>query len=225
MRDPGGARRRDPRLSRSRERLHGCRAGRHRRRCRTRCSHEMKARIKEDDSSVPAPDGPWAYYTSYVTGGQYPRIVPAAPRRRRHETVLLDGNVEAEGKPYWQLGGAAHSPDHRLLAYAVDDKGSELYTIRIRDLATGQDLADAIPGYARRRRLGGRQRARCSTSGSTTTTGRCTSTATRVGTPVERRRAASTRRPTTASTSASARRSRRSSSSSTRTTTRRARST
>ncbi|MFM9785740.1 beta-propeller domain-containing protein, partial [Streptomyces scabiei] len=49
-----------------------------------------------------------------------------------------------DGKAYWQLGDAAHSPDHRYLAYSVDDKGSELFTIRVRDLATGQDLPDAI---------------------------------------------------------------------------------
>src|SRR4029079_12865725 len=69
-------------------------------------------------------------------------------RRKRtgeEEQVLLDGNVEAEGKAYWDLGGFHHSPDHKLLAYASDDKGSELYTIRVRDLATGQDLPDSIP--------------------------------------------------------------------------------
>ena len=104
---------------------------------------EMKGRIKEDDSSVPAPDGPWAYATSFVTGGQYPRLV-RMPRDGSAQTFLLDGNAEAAGKPYWQLGGAQHSPDHRLLAYAVDDKGSELYTIRVRDLSTGRDLADEI---------------------------------------------------------------------------------
>jgi oligopeptidase B len=107
---------------------------------------EMKGRIKEDDSSVPAPDGPWEYGTRYLTGAQYPRFT----RRPRggtddSETVLLDGNVEAEGKPYWQLGGSTHSPDHRLLAYAVDDKGSEYYVIRFRDLETGKELADVIP--------------------------------------------------------------------------------
>ncbi len=104
---------------------------------------EMKGRIKEDDSSVPAPDGPWEYYTSYVTGGQYPLVC----RRQRGggaEQILLDGNKEAEGKPYWQLGGAARTPDHNLLAYAVDDKGSELFTVRIRDLRTGEDLPDVI---------------------------------------------------------------------------------
>ncbi len=105
---------------------------------------EMKARIKEDDSSVPTPDGAFAYYTSFVTGGQYPRVMRNR-RDGREESILLDGNKEAEGNAYWQLGAASHSPDHKLLAYAVDDKGSELFTLRIRDLATGKDLADAIP--------------------------------------------------------------------------------
>jgi oligopeptidase B len=106
---------------------------------------EMKGRIKEDDSSVPQPDGPWAYFSSFVTGGQYPRIC-RQPRGGGDEQVLIDGNREAQGKAYWTLGAVAHSPDHRLLAYAVDDKGSETYTIRIRDLATGEDLADAVTG-------------------------------------------------------------------------------
>jgi oligopeptidase B len=59
---------------------------------------EMKARIKEDDSSVPSPDGPWEYYSTTITGGQYPRIC-RRPRRGDGETILLDGNAEAEGKP------------------------------------------------------------------------------------------------------------------------------
>lgn len=105
---------------------------------------EMRGRLKEDDSSVPAPDGPFAYYTSFVAGGQYPLVCRQA-RSGEGEAVLLDGNREAEGKPYWDLGSFQHSPDHRLLAYASDDKGSELYTIRLRDVATGIDLPDCIP--------------------------------------------------------------------------------
>jgi oligopeptidase B len=104
---------------------------------------EMKGRIKEDDSSVPAPDGPWEYYTSYVIGGQYP-LICRRPRGGGPEQILIDGNREAAGKAYWQLGGASHSPDHRLLAYAVDDKGSELFTVRVRDIETGVDLPDVI---------------------------------------------------------------------------------
>ena len=109
-----------------------------------RLFEEMKGRIKEDDSSVPTPDGPWAYASSFVTGGQYPRLI-RTPRGGGPEVVLLDGNKEAAGKEYWQLGAASHSPDHRLLAYAVDDKGSELYTLRFRNLETGRDLDDVIP--------------------------------------------------------------------------------
>ena len=105
---------------------------------------EMKARIKEDDSTVPSPDGRFDYYSSYVKGGQSP-LVCRRPRGGGSPSVLLDGNTEAEGKPYWHLGGVTHSPDHALLAYAVDDKGSELHTIRFRDLASGEDLADEIP--------------------------------------------------------------------------------
>jgi oligopeptidase B len=105
---------------------------------------EMKGRLKPDDFSVPAPDGPFDYYSNFIEGGQYPRFC-RRPRGGGQEQIVLDGNAEAEGKPYWDLGAKAHSPDHKLLAYAVDDKGSELFTIRIRDLATGQDLPDEIP--------------------------------------------------------------------------------
>ncbi|MCV0370789.1 S9 family peptidase [Filomicrobium sp.] len=104
---------------------------------------EMKARIKEDDSTVPTPDGLWAYSYRFVTGGQYPQLC-RQPREGGDVTILLDGNELAKDKPYWSLGGSQHSPDHKRLAYAVDEKGSELYTIRIRDLDTGQDLEDVI---------------------------------------------------------------------------------
>jgi oligopeptidase B len=105
---------------------------------------EMKARIKEDDESVPWPDGPWSYNARYIKGGQYPIFI-RTPRDGGDETVLLDGNKEAKGKPYWQPGGVSHSPDHKWISYAVDDKGSELFAIRIRNIETGEDLADAIP--------------------------------------------------------------------------------
>jgi oligopeptidase B len=108
---------------------------------------EMKGRIKEDDSSVPSPDGPYAYFSAYEKGAQYPRfcrVARGASAGDVSEEVLLDGAKEAQGHDYWQLGGAAHSHDHKLLAYAVDTNGSEYYTLKIRDLATGQDLPDMI---------------------------------------------------------------------------------
>ncbi len=105
---------------------------------------EMKSRIKEDDASVPTPDGAWDYYSRYVTGGQYPLMCRRPRGADTGEQVLIDGNAEAAGKAYWQLGGVSHSPDHRLVAYSVDDAGSEFYTIRLRDTWTGYDLADRI---------------------------------------------------------------------------------
>ncbi|MBB3998985.1 S9 family peptidase [Aureimonas pseudogalii] len=104
---------------------------------------EMRARIKEDDSSVPAPDGPFAYGVSYRHGAEYPRFV----RRSRDggaEEVILDAEKEADGIDYFSLGGVDHSPDHTKLAWSHDDKGSEFYTITLRDLATGEDRAERI---------------------------------------------------------------------------------
>jgi len=108
---------------------------------------EMRGRIKEDDSSVPSPDGPYAYAIRYVEGGEHPLLVRTA-RNGGPETILLDTDAMAKGKAYFRLGGSAHSPDHRLLAYAVDERGSEYFEIRLRDLATGEDLADVIPATA-----------------------------------------------------------------------------
>ncbi len=105
---------------------------------------EMRGRIKEDDSSVPAPDGPFAYASRYLEGAEQPRIV-RTPRDGGPETVLLDVDAMAEGHAYYELGGAEHSPDHSLIAYAYDDKGSEAYTLRVRRAETGEDLADSIP--------------------------------------------------------------------------------
>ena len=115
---------------------------------------EMKGRIKEDDSSVPSPDGAHAYYHRYREGGQHP-IVCRQPRDGGAEDMLLDGDALAAGKAYFQLGATHHSPDHRLLAWSSDDKGSEYDTLRVRDLATGSDLADIDP---RRRRPAGMDR-------------------------------------------------------------------
>ena len=106
---------------------------------------EMRGRIKENDSTVPSNDGAYAYYADFVPGGQYPRLLRQARDGTGEAEVLLDGNKEADGKAYWDLGATSHSPDHKILAYATDDKGSELYTLRFRDLTTGKNLSDTIP--------------------------------------------------------------------------------
>lgn len=110
---------------------------------------EMKGRIKEDDSSVPVIEGAWAYYRRFREGGEHPIFArrPAAEAfapGNTPEQILLDGDAAAEGTAYFDIRRAAHSPDHRLFAWTVDDKGSEFYTLRIRDLASGQDLDEII---------------------------------------------------------------------------------
>lgn len=104
---------------------------------------EMKGRIKEDDSSVPNADGKWAYAVRYIKDGQYPLIV-REPRGGGEQTTLLDGNILAKDKAYFQLGGTDHSPDHRYLAWGFDDRGSEYYTLRIRDMSNGLDRDENI---------------------------------------------------------------------------------
>ncbi|WP_176086816.1 S9 family peptidase [Martelella sp. HB161492] len=109
---------------------------------------EMRGRIKEDDSSVPMKDGPFAYGTGFVTGGEQPHFF-RIPRDgdvndATIRATLLNGDRESEGKAYFRLGGLSHSSDHKLGIWSYDDKGSEFYTLRVRDLATGTDLDDRI---------------------------------------------------------------------------------
>ncbi len=106
--------------------------------------NEMRGRIKEDDSTVPTPDGPWAYAMRTVEGGQHPLFV-REKREGGGEEILLDGNALAEGRAYFRIVGASHSPDHRWLAWAHDDAGSEFCTLSLRDLETGEDLPETIP--------------------------------------------------------------------------------
>ena len=105
---------------------------------------ELKGRIKEDDSSVPAPDGNFVYYTSYVTGGQHPRFMRQRRDMTGPEQLLLDGNALATDKAYFHFGGMDISPDHSLAAWSFDDKGSEFYALHVRDLGTGTDMADIL---------------------------------------------------------------------------------
>jgi len=111
---------------------------------RKRLFDEMKGRIKEDDSSVPMPDGPFAYGSSFRKGGEQPRFF-RMPRDGGDHEIILDGDAEAEGKAYFRIGGCDHSHDHSRLLWAFDDKGSEFYTLRVRDLDTGKDHDETVP--------------------------------------------------------------------------------
>ncbi|MGO2633958.1 MAG: S9 family peptidase [Galactobacter sp.] len=125
---------------------------------------EIKSRTVETDLSVPTRERGWWYYARTEQGKQYPiharvaaqdtgdasadwtppTLVPGEPVPG--EQILLDGNDEAEGKPFFSLGGLSVSLDGRLMAYAVDNAGDERFTLRIRDLVSGADLDDVIEG-------------------------------------------------------------------------------
>jgi oligopeptidase B len=104
---------------------------------------EMRGRIKEDDAGVPAADGPFAYFSRHREGGQHPLICREQRTGGPAET-LLDGDALAASKSFFRIGTAAHSPDHRLLAWSSDDSGAELFSIRIRDIARAVDLPDLV---------------------------------------------------------------------------------
>lgn len=119
---------------------------------------EIKGRVQETDLSVPSRRGDWWYYSRSEEGAQYgihcrtaaepddwtpPTLEPGVPVPG--EEILLDGNVEAEGHEFFALGSFDVSDDATRLLWAPDHEGDELYTIRVRDLATGAPLADEIP--------------------------------------------------------------------------------
>ncbi|MBB3474093.1 S9 family peptidase [Sphingomonas sp. BK345] len=110
-----------------------------------RLYEEMKARIKEDESSVPQKDGDYVYWTAFETGGQY-RQWWRKPVAGGADELLLDEPALAEGKEYFRLGAFAISNDATKLAYAIDDNGSERFTIHVKDLTSNALLPDTIPG-------------------------------------------------------------------------------
>ena len=115
---------------------------------------EIRTRTQETDLSVPVASGPWWYYSRSFEGAQYsvecrtpkvdgaprPTLAPDVPVEG--EQVLLDGNEEAKGYEFFALGALTVSPDHRLLAYAVDTEGDERFSLRIKDLRTGVETSN-----------------------------------------------------------------------------------
>jgi len=121
---------------------------------------EIKSRTLETDLSVPTRHGAWWYYARTLEGQQYAiraRCAVADPddwtppelsadSAIPGEQILLDSNVEAEGHEFFSLGAFSVSDDENFLAWSVDTQGDERYTIRVKDLRTGEVLADEIAG-------------------------------------------------------------------------------
>jgi oligopeptidase B len=105
---------------------------------------ELKSRVQETDLSAPVRKDDWWYVSRTEEGGSYGIHCRGRSAATATEFVLIDENVEAAGKEYFSLSAFDVSPAHDLLAWSSDDDGSERYTMRVRDLATGQDLADVL---------------------------------------------------------------------------------
>lgn len=114
---------------------------------------EMRARMAERDASVPTPDGNYVYYVRFREGGQHP-IFCRAPRAADgsaepgepldNEQILLDGDAEASGRAYFSLGAVEHSPDHDKVGFALDERGSEAYTLHVRRIDNGEEIQPPI---------------------------------------------------------------------------------
>ncbi len=105
---------------------------------------EMKARVKQDDSTVPFRYGGYYYYKTYKTGGEYPVYARKKGSLDAKEEVLLDVNELAKGKTFCQVNFPAIRPDHRMIAYAMDTGGRRFYDIYFKDLVTGKMYGDKI---------------------------------------------------------------------------------
>jgi oligopeptidase B len=106
---------------------------------------EMRARIKEADRSVPQKDGEWLYWIEYEDGAEYKKWW-RKPVAGGPDELILDEVALAAGKDFFRLGAMSVSKSGTLLAYAIDDNGSERFTARIKDLTTGEMLPDSIEG-------------------------------------------------------------------------------
>ena len=162
---------RGDRLPRGRERLHRADRPTHLAPLRQKIFDEIKARTKETDLSVPTRRGDWWYYGRSFEGKQYgvhcrcPVADPddwTPPTFDEHteipgEQVLLDENVEAEGTTSSRSAPPGSASTATRLAYSVDVVGDERYTLRFKDLRTGELYDDEIVGIGCRRDLGRRQ--------------------------------------------------------------------
>lgn len=104
---------------------------------------EVKGRIKEDDAAVPWREGDYEYCWAYASGAEY-RQWFRRPVGRQDWTLLLDEVAEAGDTDFFRLGGLSISNDGTRMAWSCDDNGSERFTLRVRDLTTGQALADEV---------------------------------------------------------------------------------
>lgn len=107
--------------------------------------NEIVSRIKQTDESVPYKKNGYFYYTRYEAGKEYPVYARKKGSTDRKEEIMLNANERAEGKSYYSAAGMNVSPDNRLLAFGEDTVSRRKYTLRFKDLQTGEILPDQIP--------------------------------------------------------------------------------
>ncbi|WP_086895264.1 S9 family peptidase [Flavobacterium sp. AJR] len=105
---------------------------------------EMKARIKEDDESVPYFYNGYFYITRFETGKDYPIYSRKKGSLTADEEILFNCNELSVGHNYFKLGGLSISPDNKFVSFAQDLVGRRIYTIQIKNLETGEILSDKI---------------------------------------------------------------------------------
>lgn len=102
---------------------------------------EMKGRIKEDDMNVPYFENGYWYYSRFAKGQDYPIYCRKKGSQDAPEEVMFDVNSYAKGHEYFSLTGVRVSPDNQLALYFVDSVGRRQYTMRAKNLATGEEMA------------------------------------------------------------------------------------
>src|SRR4030095_1034183 len=105
---------------------------------------ELKARIKEKDESVPYKDNGYWYYYRFEEGKQYPVYCRKKEALNASEEIIHDANKAAEGKSYYAVSGLQVSDDNKLMAVGEDDVSGRLYTLRVKNLATGDYFPETI---------------------------------------------------------------------------------
>ena len=105
---------------------------------------EMKARIKEDDESVPYFYNGYFYITRFETGKGYPIYSRRKDSMSAPEEIMFDCNQMAEGETFFNLSGISISQDNKMATFATDKQGRRIYTIGIKNLETGEILSDKI---------------------------------------------------------------------------------
>ncbi|XP_047330026.1 protease 2 [Impatiens glandulifera] len=123
---------------------------------------EIRGRIKEDEISAPKRKGSYYYYVRNLEGKEYVQycrrsvqdseaplsvhdVMPLGPDAPR-EHVIIDENVKAEGHAYYSIGAFKVSPNNKLVAYAEDTKGDEIYTVYVIDAETGNTVGERLVG-------------------------------------------------------------------------------